>query len=36
MKCVYCNQEHPDNYEYYPITGATIHQKNESCGNHRK
>lgn len=27
MKCVYCNQEHPDNYEYCPITGATIYQK---------
>lgn len=27
MKCVYCNQEHPDNYEYCPITGGKLEKE---------
>lgn len=33
MKCIHCNQEHPDNFMFCPITGAKLEPQKKACTN---
>lgn len=33
MKCPYCNQDHPDDFQFCPKTGKRIENQNKACTN---
>lgn len=33
MKCIHCNQEHPDDFMFCPITGAKLEPQKKACTN---
>ena len=33
MKCIHCNQEHPDDFMFCPITGVKLEPQKKACTN---